>query len=365
MHEFISAAKPIIGDDEIFAVTEVLKTGMLAQGPQVAAFEEEFSPLVDGAECIAVNSGTSALHLGLLAAGIGAGDEVIVPSFTFAATANSVAATGATPVFADIDIDSFCLDPQSVAAAITPRTKAIMPVHLYGHPANMSALNELAQQHDLMVFEDAAQAHGAKWQGKPVGSLGTFGEFSFYPTKNMTAGEGGMVTTTDPELARRTRLLRNQGMEKRYANELVGYNNRMTDLHAAIGRVQLQKLEGWTRTRQQNAAFFDAELRGVVTPPVAAGAEHVYHQYTIRVVDTDRDRFMAALKDEWNVGSGVYYPIPNHRLPSLAEFAPGLELPVTEQAAAQVVSIPVHPSLSQADLERVVEAVNAVAKAGA
>ena len=364
--EFIPAAKPIIGDEERAAVDAVLKSGMVAQGPQVAAFEEEFSEhLTPGAAAVAVNSGTSALHLGLLAAGIGQGDEVIVPSFTFAATGNSVAITGATPVFADIEDDYFCLDPESIKASITDKTKAIMPVHLYGHPANMEEIQKIADEHGLLVFEDAAQAHGASLHGKQVGTFGTFAGFSLYPTKNMTSGEGGMVTTSDETVARNVRLLRNQGMEKRYANELVGLNNRMTDIHAAIGRVQLTKVGGWTKQRQENAKFLDQNLEGVVVPPVAEGAVHVYHQYTIRVQGTDRDRFMEALRDEYQIGSGVYYPIPNHRLPSLAPYAPGLDLPATEKAAREVVSLPVHPSLCQADLERIVTAVNACAKAGA
>lgn len=362
--EFIPAASPQIGEEEIAAVTRVMRSGMIAQGPEVAAFESEFAGTAGGAESIAVNSGTSALHLGLLAAGIGPGDEVIVPSFTFAATANSVAITGATPVFADIDPSTFCLDPESTAAAITPRTRAIMPVHLYGHPADMTAFAKLADQHGLLIFEDAAQAHGASLDGRSVGSFGAFAAFSFYPTKNMTSGEGGMVTTGDREIARQVRLLRNQGMEKRYSNEAVGLNNRMTDIHAAIGRVQLQKLPAWTTARQQNADFLSSNLEGVVTPVVADGAEHVYHQYTVKIQGQDRDKFMAALRDEHHIGSGVYYPIPNHRLPSLKEFAPNLDLPNTEVAAAEVLSLPVHPTLTRDDLERVVEAVNAVAKAG-
>ena len=298
--QFIPPAKPILGDDERKAVDEVIASGMVAQGPQVHAFEEEFSSqVVDGVHCVAVNSGTSALHIGLLASGIGEGDEVIVPSFTFAATGNSVALSGAKPVFADVDPVTFTLDPASIEASITDKTAAIMPVHLYGLPANM---------------------------------------------------------------------LRNQGMEKRYANEYVGLNNRMTDIHAAIGRVQLTKLAGWTKTRQENAAFLSANITEAVTPTVPEGYVHVYHQYTIRlegVSGEERDRFVAALKDEHQVGSGVYYPIPNHRLPSLAPYAPGLELPNTEKVAAECVSLPVHPSLSQADLERIVAGVNACAKAGA
>ncbi|MBN9186620.1 DegT/DnrJ/EryC1/StrS aminotransferase family protein [Microbacterium sp.] len=365
MSDFIPPAKPLIGDEERAAVDRVLRSGMVAQGPEVAAFEREFSEhFVPGRPSVAVNSGTAGLHLGLLAAGVGPGDEVIVPSFTFAATGNSVALTGARPVFADIEPETFTLDPASVEAAITDRTKGIMPVHLYGHPARMRALAEIADRHGIALYEDAAQAHGASLDGRPVGSFGAFAMFSLYPTKNMTSGEGGMIVAADDEIARTARLLRNQGMERQYENEIIGFNARMTDIHAAIGRVQLTKVDGWTRTRQANAAFLDAHLRGVVVPPVADGAVHVYHQYTIRVAD-DRDGFVAALKDEHQVGSGVYYPIPNHRLPSLAGYAPGVELAETERAAREVVSLPVHPSLSQGDLERIVAAVEAVAGAGA
>ncbi|MHB1738788.1 MAG: DegT/DnrJ/EryC1/StrS family aminotransferase [Actinomycetes bacterium] len=353
----IPAAHPLIGEEERAAVDRVLASGMIAQGPEVAAFEEEFSALVAGRHCVAVNSGTSALHLGLLAAGIGPGDEVVVPSFTFAATANSVALAGATPVFADIEIDHFCLDPQAVAAAITPRTAAIMPVHLYGHPAAMDALRALAERHQLAIIEDAAQAHAASLGGTPVGAFGTVAAFSFYPTKNMTTGEGGMIVTPDAEVARRARLLRNQGMERRYANELVGFNARMTDMNAAIGRVQLRKLPGWTKARQENAGYLDAHLTGVVVPPVAPGAVHVYHQYTIRIPGSGehRDAVAARLADA-GVGSGVYYPIPNHRLPSFVDAHGQVQLPVTEQAAREVLSLPVHPSLSEADLATIATA---------
>ena len=365
MNDFIPPAKPIIGDEEREAVDRVLRSGMVAQGPEVAAFETEFAQhFVQGRPTVAVNSGTAGLHLGLLAVGVGAGDEVIVPSFTFAATGNSVALTGGRPVFADIEPETFSLDPAAVEAAITSRTKGIMPVHLYGHPAKMRELAAIAQKHGVALYEDAAQAHGASLDGQPVGTWGEFAMFSLYPTKNMTSGEGGMVTTATAEHARNVRLLRNQGMEKQYENEVIGFNARMTDIHAAIGRVQLTKVDAWTGTRQRNAAFLDAHLHNVIVPPVADGAVHVYHQYTIRVSD-DRDGFVTALREEHQIGSGVYYPIPNHRLTSLAGYAPGLDLPETERAAREVVSLPVHPSLSQNDLERIVEAVNAVAKAGA
>ena len=372
--EFIPAARPLIGAEERAAVDAVLAGGMVVQGPQVAAFEEEFSArVVGGAHCVAVNSGTSAQHLAALAAGAGAdrSAEVIVPSFTFAATANSVAITGARPVFADIDPVTFTLDPASVEAAVTERTLAIEVVHLYGLPANMPEILDIARRHGLAVWEDCAQAHAAAIGDTPVGSFGAWGSFSFYPTKNMTSLEGGMVATADAGLARRVRLLRNQGMERQYANEVVGLNNRMTDVAAAVGRVQLTKLAGWTAARRANAAVLDAGLAGapgVVTPHVPHGYTHVYHQYTIRLEGAsaaERDEVAKVLRGQWRVGTGVYYPIPNHRLPSLAPYAPGVDLPGTEKAARECLSLPVHPSLSEADLERIVRAVGAAVTAGA
>ena len=357
----IPAGKPLIGEEERAAVDRVLQSGMMAQGPEVAAFEKEFSTIVAGRHCIAVNSGTSGLHLALIALGITRGDEVIVPSFTFAATANAVALTGATPVFVDIDNRTFNIDFAAIEAAITPRTRAIQPVHLYGQPAAMKEIMAIASRHSLLVVEDASQAHMASLDEIPVGSFGSTGVFSFYPTKNMTSGEGGMISTSTDEVARQCRLLRNQGMEKRYANEIVGLNNRMTDIHAAIGRVQLTKLAGWTSQRRSNAKFFDENLKGVVVPYVAPGAFHVYHQYTIRIVGHDRDAFAAEMTKQ-GVGNGVYYPVPVHRL---ASFGHTYELPETTRVSREVLSIPVHPSLSQDDLEKVVSVVNSIAAAGA
>lgn len=365
----IPAAKPLIGHEERLAVHNVLLSGMLAQGPEVAAFEREFSEhFVAGRPTVALNSGTSGQHLGLLASGIGPGDEVIVPSFTFAAVANSVALTGATPVFADIEPTHFTLDPAAVRAAITERTAGVMPVHLYGHPFQVDAMHAIATEHGIALFEDAAQAHGARWNGQPVGSFGEFAMFSLYPTKNMTAIEGGMVSCRTQETARRLRLLRNQGMETQYANEVIGFNARMSDVHAAVGRVQLRKVDNWTHTRRSHAAFFDRELAtlaGLTVPRIAPEATHVYHQYTVRVPAAERDNIRAALRDEHGVATGVYYPIPNHRLPSLRQFAPAHELPESDRAAAEVLSLPVHPSLTAGDLDRIVAGVSAVMAAGA
>lgn len=361
----IPAARPIIGEEEIEAAVRVLRTGRVVQGPEVAGFEEEFSELVAGRHCVAVNSGTSALHLLLMAMGIGPGDEVIVPSFSFAASANAVRLVGADVVFADVEESSFNLDPAAVEAAITPRTAAIMPVHIYGNPAAMDKIMAIADKHKLAVVEDACQAHAAALNGTPVGAFGSGGTFSFYPTKNMHSLEGGMISTGDAEIARTLRLLRNQGMEQRYANEIVGANMRMTDVNAAIGRVQLAKVGGWTEQRIANAAYLSANITApnVVTPIVAEGARHIYHQYTIRVLGGPeaRDAAMAKLT-EAGIGNAVYYPTPIHRLKPYWEpdqkAGRNWDLPVTERAAAEVVSLPVHPSLSQGDLERIVAAVN-------
>ncbi len=348
----IPIAKPILGEEEKNAVFRVIESGNIAQGPEVEKFENEYSELVNGHECIAVNSGTSALHLGLLAAGIGIGDEVIVPSFTFAATANSVSLTGAKPVFADINASTFCMDPDSVESLINSRTAALMPVHLYGNPADMKALKSISSRHGLAIFEDAAQAHLSEIDGKPVGCHGNFGVFSFYPTKNMTSGEGGMVVTHDSAVAKKVRLLRNQGMEKKYENEVIGFNMRMTDIAAAIGRVQLKKLPEWTEKRIRNANIFDSELERVIIPKFIEGAKHVYHQYTIRVSDRDE---MTSKLSQAGVGYGIYYENPVHSLPS---FNYEIELPETASAAMEVLSLPVHPSLSDAEIETVVKAVN-------
>ncbi|MFZ2501756.1 MAG: DegT/DnrJ/EryC1/StrS family aminotransferase [Nocardioides sp.] len=356
----IPAARPVIDEADIEAAVRVLRSGMVVQGPEVKAFEEEFSEIVGGVHCVAVNSGTSALHMSFLALGIGPGDEVIVPSFSFAATANAVRLAGATPVFVDIQADTFNIDPDAVAAAIGPKTAAIMPVHLYGLPADMPAITALADKHGLVLLEDAAQAHAATVGGKPVGAWSSAASFSFYPTKNMHSLEGGMVTTPDAEVARTLRLLRNQGMEQRYANEIVGANVRLTDVAAAVGRRQLTQLRTWTAQRQANAAALSAGITSVTTPVVPEGYTHVYHPYTVRVPEV-RDALQAALTER-GIGSATYYPTPIHRLkPFLTEDGvvdPRWDLPETERAAKEALSLPVFPTLSDDDIARIIDGVN-------
>jgi dTDP-4-amino-4,6-dideoxygalactose transaminase len=355
----IPVACPLLGEQEVAAAAGVLRSGQVVQGRQVAAFEDEFSALVDGRHCVAVGSGTAALWLSLLALGIGPGDEVIVPSFTFAATAGAVALAGAVPVFADIDPVTFCLDPAAVSAAITPRTAAVIPVHLYGHPAPMGALLPLARRHGLAIVEDAAQAHGAQLDGQAAGAFGDTAAFSFYPTKNMATIEGGMAVTPDPAIARKLRLLRNQGMgETPYLHEVIGTNARMSDLAAAIARCQLARLDGFTSDRRRNAATLDAALTGSIGCPQAVpGAFHVYHQYTVTVPGgpAARDALAATLKER-GIGTRVYYPVPVHRLEAFARYA-APDLPRTDAAAGCVLSLPVHPALTCADLDHITTAV--------
>ena len=354
----IPIARPQMGDDEKSRVWEAMASGSLAQGPRVKAFEEQFAEYIGAAHAVATSSGTTALHLAMLANDIGEGDEVVTVPFTFIASANSILYTGARPVFVDIDEHDFTMDVDQVESAITPRTKAIMPVSLYGQPGRMDVIEQLAAAHGLAVVEDACQAHGAAIGGRRSGTWGA-GTFSFYPTKNMTTGEGGMLTTDDAELADRVRLLREHGMKVRYHHDIVGYNFRMTDIAAAIGLAQLPKLDGFNDRRRAIAARYDAELRGVVTPTVRAGATHVYHQYTIRV--RERDAFAERLKG-LGVGSAIYYPIPVHRQTPFIALGYGEQsYPVTERLTAEVLSIPVHPSLRDDEVSAVIEAVNATA----
>jgi len=350
----IPISKPLIGKEEIEAVISVLESGQLAQGPRVLEFEEHFAAFCGVRHAIATSSGTTALVAALLAHGIGPGDEVITTPFTFVASANSILATGAKPVFADIGEDSYNIDPDLLAAKITSRTKAILPVHLYGYPCDMDAIMQIAESHGLAVIEDACQAHGAAIRGQKVGSFGT-GCFSFYPSKNMTTAEGGMITTDDDEIAERTRLIRNHGQSETYHHVAPGYNFRMTELQAALGLVQLDKLPEWTRKRIENASYLSERLSNVPTPQVREGYLHVYHQYTVRV---ERDRDVALEKlAEAGIGARVYYPLPVHQQPFYRRLGFEDSLPVAERMSEQVLSLPVHPALTQEDLDRIASEV--------
>jgi dTDP-4-amino-4,6-dideoxygalactose transaminase len=350
----ISLSRPAIGEEEVEAVCRVLRSGQLAQGPEVATFEEEFAAFLapDGqpVHAVASSNGTTALQMALMGLGIGPGDEVIVPAFTFIASANAVRMVGATPVFVDVEQDYFTIDPAAVEAAITPSTAAVMAVHLYGQPADLDALAPIVARHKLALVEDAAQAHGASLKGRRVGTTGV-GCFSFYPTKNMTTGEGGMATTTDPAVAERMRLARNHGMNRQYQYEGFGGNLRMTDIGAAIGRVQLRRLQDWNAERRRNAAWLDEHLVGVLTPAVRPEVEHVYHQYTVR--SADRDALLERLRES-EVGFGIYYPSP---IPRTAPYEQQTDLPVTQRLCEEVVSLPVRPGLSCRELEAVAAAV--------
>lgn len=366
----IPISRPFIGEEEKQAVAEVLDSGMLVQGPKTAALEERFAALVGTRHAVATSSGTTALHLALLAHGIGRGDEVITTPFTFMASASSILFTGATPVFVDIDERSFNMNPELLEALVTPRTKAIMPVHLYGLPCDMDPILAVAKRHGLAVIEDAAQAVGATYKGRLAGSFGT-GCFSLYATKNIMCGEGGMITTDDDDVAERCRMLRNHGSKRRYYHEMLGYNFRMMDLCAAIGLVQMDRLEGFTSRRRANAAYLNQHLTRVVTPSCDPGSKaactpewgHVWHQYTVRLPDAtpeERDAAVQRLQDA-GIGCGVFYPLPvNRQAPIAAVGGAAAHVPVAERTAQQVFSLPVHPLVSEEDLEYIVRAVNAL-----
>jgi len=352
----ISIARPLIGEEEKSAVMEVLGSGQLAQGRRVREFEEQFAAWVGARYAVAVSSGTTALHVALLAHDIGAGDEVITTPFSFIASANSVLYTGAAPRFADIEPDYYTIDPAAIERQITPRTRAIIPVHLFGQPSDMDAIAAIAEHHGLEIVEDACQAHGASLNGRPLGTWGA-ACYSFYPTKNMTTGEGGMITTNDPALAERMRVIREHGMRVRYVHEVLGYNFRMTDLQAAIGLVQLTRIDRWNEQRRRNAAQLSARLAdvsGVETPKVRPGATPVFHQYTVAV--DDRERVIAHLT-EHGIGHGIYYPIPIHKQQVYRERGYHDVLPVAEAASGRVLSLPVHPALTTVEVDQVADAV--------
>jgi dTDP-4-amino-4,6-dideoxygalactose transaminase len=355
-----------IKDEILAAVANVFESTQFVLGKEVAAFEEEFARFCGVKHCVGVNSGTSALHLALLAAGVGPGDEVITVPCTFVATVASVVYTGARPVFVDVDPVTYTMDPGRIEAAITPRTKAILPVHLYGNPADMNPILAIARRHGLTVIEDAAQAHGAEYQGRRCGSMGEMACFSFYPGKNLGAyGEGGMVATNSPELARTIRMLRDWGAEKKYQHVLKGYNYRMEGVQGAILRVKLRYLEAWTEARRAHAAAYNRLLAGsgLTLPAELPGNRHVYHVYA--VLTPHRQEFMESLAAQ-GVQTGIHYPIPVHLLPAYADlgYRAG-EFPVTETVAAQEVSLPMFPELTGAQLEAVAQAVGEFAAVSA
>jgi perosamine synthetase len=355
---FIPVARPLLGEAEREAVLNVLTSGQIAQGPQVAAFEEAFAAYIGTRHAVAVSNGTAALIVALQAHGIGAGDEVITTPFSFIATATSIIACGAKPVFVDVDPFDLNLDPNRIEEAITDETRAIMPVHLYGHPALIDDIQELCEDFDLAFIEDAAQAHGAEHDGKRVGSFGT-GCFSFYPTKNMTTGEGGIITTDDDDIADRCRAIRNHGQSRRYYHETFGLNWRMTDLFAAIGLAQLESLEGWTEQRIHNAVALSERITRAETPRVRAGDRHVFHQYTVRV-SGDRDAIQQQLQER-GIGSAVHYPVPIHHQPIIRDLGFGeADAPVAEQAAHSVLSLPVHPGLSDDNIDYIATTLDEV-----
>ncbi|AMM53555.1 DegT/DnrJ/EryC1/StrS family aminotransferase [Pyrococcus kukulkanii] len=357
----IPIAKPLIGDEEINAVIRVLKSGMLAHGKEVEAFEKEFAEYLGVKHALAVSNGTTALDLALKALKIGPGDEVITTPFTFIASANAVLFQGAKPVFADIDPKTFNLDPEEVKEKITNKTRAILVVHLYGQPADMKAFKEIAEDYKLYLIEDCAQAHGAKFEGQKVGTFGDIAAFSFYPTKNMTTGEGGMVVTNDDELARRVSLLRNHGQTRKYLHEELGYNYRMTNIAAAIGRVQLRKLDEWNEIRIRNAEKLTrgiSKIEGLIPPYVDPRAKHVFHQYVIRVTDEyplSRDELQEKLREK-GIGTAVHYPMPVHHQPLYQKLGyPRDCCPNAIEASKQVLSLPVHPAVSEKDITYIVQ----------
>ncbi len=357
----IPLSKPDIGPAEEAAVLDVLRSGMLAMGRRTAEFEEAWAAYCGVKHAILMANGTVALEAILRGLGVGPGDEVLTVSFSFNATASAVLQVGARPVFVDVRADDYCMDPDRVEAALTPRTRAILPVHLYGLMADMGPLAAIAERHGIPIVEDAAQAHGATCQGRRAGQFGP-AMFSLYATKNLMTGEGGFATTDDDGLADRIRLQRNHGMRVRYHHESLGTNLKPTDLAAALGLAQLARLDERTEQRRRHAARLTEGLRGYLTPQVPEGREHVWHQYTMRFPG-ERARVIDGLTER-GIGTLIYYPVPIHRQAYLQALVPGaadLDLPVTDRLADEVLSVPVRPNLSPDELEAVIAAIRDVA----
>ncbi|HLO89480.1 MAG TPA: DegT/DnrJ/EryC1/StrS family aminotransferase [Nostocaceae cyanobacterium] len=351
------------------AVLEVLASGRYIGGPVVEGFEQQFAAYHGVSECVACNSGTDALYLALRALDIGAGDEVITTPFTFIATTEVISAVGAKPVFIDIDATTFNLDVEQVAAAITPKTKAIIPVHLFGQPVDMTELMAIAQAHNLAVIEDCAQATGASWQGKKVGSIGHIGCFSFYPTKNLGGcGDGGAITTNDGAIAAKMRIIREHGSKVRYIHEEIGINSRLDAIQAVILQIKLRYLDTWNKKRRQIAAYYSQfldQVPGIIAPQELPGGVGVWNQYTIRISGEGRNGATAQYRDwvrnqiqEKGIGSMIYYPRPLHLQPVYENlgYQPG-QLPISEQACHEVLSLPMYPELTQEQQEKVIYAL--------
>lgn len=347
-----------IKEEILSAVERVFDSTQFVLGKEVAAFEDEFAGYCGVRHGVAVNTGTSALHLALLAAGIGTGDEVITVPLTFVATAAAIGYTGAKPVFVDVDPVTYTMDPAAIEAAITPRTKAVLPVHLYGQAADMDPILAIARRHRLLVIEDAAQAHGAEYKGRRCGSMGDLGCFSFYPGKNLGAyGEGGLVTTGNPEFVRKIRMLRDWGAEVKYQHVVKGFNYRMEGVQGAVLRVKLRYLEAWTEARRAHAAAYYKLLgeSGICLPLERVANRHVYHVFA--VLTPQRGEFIESLSKR-GVQTGIHYPVPVHLLPAWSELnhRPG-DFPVAERVASEEVSLPMFPELAAAEIEEVAEAV--------
>lgn len=360
----IPISKPWLGQEEIDAVTEVLKSGIIASGPKVKELEKEFAAFTGAGHAIAVSNGTCAIHAALFALGIGKGDKVIVPAFTFIATSNSVIHAGAEPVFVDIDEKSFNIDPEKIEAALKKdrkkSIKAVICVHLYGRVCRMDEILAIAKKYKIKVIEDAAQAHGAKFGSTSAGAFGDAATFSMYATKNMTMGEGGVVTTASDKTAETARKFINHGQEKVYYHTLVGYNYRTTDIEAVIGLCQLKKLPGFNERRRQNAIRVKGILshfEGIILPEDGENCYHIYHQFTIRVKNGKRDAFLKHINDG-GIGAKIFYPIPLHKQPVYKGMFKGLKLPVTDKITKEVISLPVHPQLTDLDFEKMAEVFN-------
>jgi dTDP-4-amino-4,6-dideoxygalactose transaminase/acetyltransferase-like isoleucine patch superfamily enzyme len=357
----LTISDPSLGSDEIQAVTDVLKSGMLVQGSQVARFEQLFADHVGTQHAVALNSGTAALHLALLAAGVGEGDEVITTPFSFVSTANAILFCRARPVFVDIEEETFNISPRLLKQAVTPRTKAVIIVHLYGQPCEMDQITRICNEHNLTLIEDACQAHGAEYRGRRVGSFG-IGCFSFYATKNITTGEGGMITTDDAGIAHQGRLLRSHGQSEKYLHQTLGFNYRMTDIAAACGICQMKKLDEFNDRRIRNAASLADQLAGIeglAIPIVGPDRKHVFHQFTVRVTGRfgmSRDELASALKER-GIMTGIHYPIPIHKQPLYQRLGYDGSFPVSEQVSRETLSLPVHPGLSDQDLNYIVRSI--------